>query len=740
MSGSLVSRIFLLQWCVLSSTLCLSAQDSLWPALPGDRGAMNVTLLGTVQVEPPWDPEGEGFFSTTDLFVDGDHAYMGSRNGLVHIIDISDPTDMELVAQIMMPGPALDVKVANGLAVVSVQNGPINEIGAVMVDVTDPTNPQVLSHVENEFWSGVHNSFIYRDRAYLAHSASRGITVVNVADPAHPFVSNTWLNETLGMGSIIHDIHIKDGLAYLSDFVRGAGGLVILDLSDPDQPTTLSSLSIAEGLHNCFPSGQYVYCNQELGGWMQKLHIIDVSDPRRPFEASTFNMPRATVAGGIGPHNTWVEDGLLYWSFYDAGLFILDVSDPVFPVEVGYFGTPYAWGAQLHEGVVFVAEARKSAIRALRYDRPAWIVRDMDAPVRELSVAGPSTFLVRAHVDRVKDGGTAGPTVTARLQPDRGGHFQMRDDGTLGDDIAGDGRYAGVVRLPGGLQSGEYRIVVSAEDEDGHIYPRAGLPLDLLPSRDQDIIGDGLIHGIVATGPIGVHGPDMVSTGPVFVGSSSAAIHIDTTARSTWSLDLEFAETLDMLGYTAFRFAFHPGDATGTSLSVALGDYNLRLITRRTRRLTLNSREWQTVEFPLDVFLRERVIPTITFEGDLRGTFYLDDMRLVSEHQVTAIEQEDDVVETTPTATTLGVSYPNPFNSKTVIPLHLAQAGVVHLDVYNIAGQRLRRLTDGYHEAGRHLFAWDGRNDLGQPTATGVYLLRMSTPTMSQTRRILLLR
>ena len=68
---------------------------------------------------------------------------MGSRNGLLHIVDISDPTNMQQVARLAMPGPALDVKVANGLAVVSVQNDPVNEIGTVMVDVTDPTQPFV---------------------------------------------------------------------------------------------------------------------------------------------------------------------------------------------------------------------------------------------------------------------------------------------------------------------------------------------------------------------------------------------------------------------------------------------------------------------------------------------------------------------------------------------------------------------------------------------------------------------
>ena len=103
----------------------------------------------------------------------------------------------------------------------------------------------------------------------------------------------------------------------------------------------------------------------------------------------------------------------------------------------------------------------------------------------------------------------------------------------------------------------------------------ASLPLTLVPSRDQNIIGDELIRGIVTTGPASVHGPEMVSTGPVFVGDEAAAIRIDSTARGTWMLDLEFAETLDMLGYSSFRFAFHPGGASGMQLAMGLGEYDL---------------------------------------------------------------------------------------------------------------------------------------------------------------------
>ena len=150
MLGSSLSRHVLVLWCMIPVAIPLCAQQAVvWPALPGDRGAMNVSLIGTVQVEPPWDPAGD-WFSRRRTSSSMEPAYMGSRNGLLHIVDISDPTNMQHVARLAMPGPALDVRVANGLAVVSVQNDPVNEIGAVMVDVTDPTQPFVSDTWLNE--------------------------------------------------------------------------------------------------------------------------------------------------------------------------------------------------------------------------------------------------------------------------------------------------------------------------------------------------------------------------------------------------------------------------------------------------------------------------------------------------------------------------------------------------------------------------------------------------------------
>ena len=61
-----------------------------------------------------------------------------------------------------------------------------------------------------------------------------------------------------------------------------------------------------------------------------------------------------------------------------------------------------------------------------------------------------------------------------------------------------------------------------------------------------------------------------------------------------------------------------------------------------------------------------------------------------------------------------------------VIPLDLAtDAAGVSLTVYDVLGRRVRQVWDGSLEAGRHRFAWDGRDDASKDVAAGVYIYQV---------------
>ena len=104
-----------------------------------------------------------------------------------------------------------------------------------------------------------------------------------------------------------------------------------------------------------------------------------------------------------------------------------------------------------------------------------------------------------------------------------------------------------------------------------------------------------------------------------------------------------------------------------------------------------------------------------------------------------------------PEETALLANYPNPFNPETWIPYQLAESADVTLAIYDINGQLVRRLTVGHQAAGMYrsrsrAVYWDGRNQLGEPLASGLYFYTLTVRSepgadeFTATRRMLILK
>ena len=91
-----------------------------------------------------------------------------------------------------------------------------------------------------------------------------------------------------------------------------------------------------------------------------------------------------------------------------------------------------------------------------------------------------------------------------------------------------------------------------------------------------------------------------------------------------------------------------------------------------------------------------------------------------------------------PTDFALGQNYPNPFNPSTIIPYQLPSAGHVRLEVFNVLGQRLATLVDAERSAGAHTAQWDGTDAAGRAVGAGVYIYRLSSGGMTESRRMVL--
>jgi len=85
--------------------------------------------------------------------------------------------------------------------------------------------------------------------------------------------------------------------------------------------------------------------------------------------------------------------------------------------------------------------------------------------------------------------------------------------------------------------------------------------------------------------------------------------------------------------------------------------------------------------------------------------------------------------------TRLNPSYPNPFNSETVLSYRLPTASDIRLEVFTLNGQRVAILHEGFQAAGYHAVALDA-----SALASGVYLYRLTTPAGRFVQKFTLLR
>ena len=97
----------------------------------------------------------------------------------------------------------------------------------------------------------------------------------------------------------------------------------------------------------------------------------------------------------------------------------------------------------------------------------------------------------------------------------------------------------------------------------------------------------------------------------------------------------------------------------------------------------------------------------------------------------------------TPKETALLENYPNPFNPETWIPYHLAEPAAVTLTIYSVDGKVVRRLDLGHQAAGFYQSKsraayWDGRNNVGERVASGLYFYTLKAGDFAATGKMLI--
>ncbi len=84
--------------------------------------------------------------------------------------------------------------------------------------------------------------------------------------------------------------------------------------------------------------------------------------------------------------------------------------------------------------------------------------------------------------------------------------------------------------------------------------------------------------------------------------------------------------------------------------------------------------------------------------------------------------------------------FPNPFNPETNISFLISQENSVDLDIYNIRGQKVKTLHNGYLKPGLHTIRWTGRDENNRSVASGIYFARIRYANITRVIKMMMLK
>jgi len=391
---------------------------------------------------PTKDAEGK-VVQTTEEWVVGNHLYVATMGDRLYAYDISDAAHPKALDSLKA-----DARLYNDVSTtpdekvgVFTREGSSNrKDGIVLFDASDPAHLKVLSEYTATVTGGVHSAFINGHYAYITDDATGSLRVIDFADPLHPKEVARWQTEKsqeqtvasptgegmITVGRYLHDLYVKDGLAYLAYW---RDGLVILDVGagikggSPENPKLVAQYKFNHyelygdgwlaGSHTAFRYKNYVFVGDEVfPGYFDIstkeripvrgiLHVMDVSDIEHPREVANYEVPEG------GMHNVWPDNDILYLGDYAGGGRAVDISGELrgnlyeqgreiasfFPGDPnGYRANlPFTWGAQPANGLIFFNDIN-SGIWIVKLGKPKFQGSTTAPPLRDAGPTAASPF------------------------------------------------------------------------------------------------------------------------------------------------------------------------------------------------------------------------------------------------------------------------------------------------------------------------------------------------------------
>ena len=85
-------------------------------------------------------------------------------------------------------------------------------------------------------------------------------------------------------------------------------------------------------------------------------------------------------------------------------------------------------------------------------------------------------------------------------------------------------------------------------------------------------------------------------------------------------------------------------------------------------------------------------------------------------------------------------NYPNPFNPTTTIKYEVLNSAHIKIEIYDMLGNRVKKLSDNFQLPGEKILQWDSTNDQGQSVSAGIYLCAIDSKDFKKTKKMILIK
>ena len=697
------------------------------------------------------------------------------QGSVFQTLDLSDPSNIGVLAEMELPGVVSDMAAEGTLVAVMTTHFQEEDTGLFVVDVSDPLAPRLRGRL-------------------------------------------TGLNAT--------SVLLRDGIAYVGTYETSVGGpdlsLRLVSLADPDAPVQVGVVETPSFVDHIAIDGERAYLAMNVAG----LGVVDISTPTAPVLTGT---PEAAYTGAVAVSET----GTLVAGSRDASgdgiLRFYDLTNPDVPAEVGSVALERennnaadpldaTWVgsdvivAGLFGGLQFVDAAVPSA--------PSFLVRRSTSKAfvasgtNRLATDG-TRLLVADFYSGVHQGDPAQRQLTAYMSVPNLALDAVVDDET-GEMYIAEGTYGVVVlaRTASGealevtdrIHTSAWNYTSAVAQTGGFLYAADGYggiwtidkatrattsnvlrntPIRqvavtddgslLLAARDEctvlDMASACTVYVFSLADPAT---PERVATivppaGASGLGGSGPVLWVGDFSNTRLRLydatdpaDPQPGGSVSLTG-SGFTLA-RDGDrlyALGTGLVANILDVSapaspvvLGAPQSVGRQETLAAQGDVLVLAGFGLAAYDVADPTQTVQtafsddfGDVQSgiTFVERGLALVAANHAGAYLVATPVPtagEGAPLASGVRLHVaPNPTRGALVVEIESGSPEALDVAVYDVLGRRVRTLATGLRVAGEEALAWDGRSEGGAPLAPGVYVVRVrSASGAAATERVTILR